>query len=79
MENNSKKNYAILNLPIKELAFSENFKLRSKLMGFFCLNDILSCDLRKLHEREDYSERFYYEFIRFLTDNDLSHALPMGE
>jgi len=68
-------NLSLLNLPITELPLSESFILRSKLMGFFTLQDILREDQRMLHEKDDYSERWYFEFIDFLKRKELLHLL----
>jgi hypothetical protein len=66
---------SILNLPITELPMTESFKLRSKLMGFFTLQDVLSADQRSLHSLDDYSEHWYYEFVGFLRRRELLHLL----
>lgn len=44
-------------------------------MGFFTLQDILTADQRGLHELEDYSEHWYYEFVGFLGRKGLLHLL----
>ncbi|WP_426330101.1 hypothetical protein [Pedobacter sp. R-06] len=75
MESPKKDPLDFLNLPIAEVALTESFILRSKLMGFFTLNDIISSELLTLHEREDYSERWYYEFVSFLKLHNLTHLL----
>lgn len=66
---------SLLNLPIEELPFSERFKLRSKLMGFFTLHNILDTDQKELHLHEDYSENWYFEFLEFLERNQLIYIL----
>ncbi|RBQ08915.1 hypothetical protein [Pedobacter miscanthi] len=68
-------NLSLLNLPINELPLSESFILRSKLMGFFTLQDILHENQRLLHERDDYSEHWYFEFVDFLKRKDLLYLL----
>ena len=75
MNNGGKNLYSMLNLPITELAFSESFILRTKLMGFFCLNDIIKCDLVKLQEHEDYSDLWYDEFIKYIHANKLAFLI----
>lgn len=75
MDSFSQSNHFLLNLPIAELPLSENFKLRSKLMGFFTLQDIIGTPQKELHELDDYSERWYFEFIDFLNRKDLLHLL----
>lgn len=75
MESSSQSNYFLLNLPIAELPLSENFKLRSKLMGFFTLQDIIGARQKELHLLDDYSEHWYFEFVGFLRRKDLLHLL----
>lgn len=75
MESFSQPNHFLLNLPITELSLSENFKLRSKLMGFFTLQDIIGTNQKDLHELEDYSEHWYFEFVDFLRRKDLLNLL----
>jgi len=75
MDSFSQPNHFLLNLPITELSLSENFKLRSKLMGFFTLQDIIGINQKDLHELEDYSEHWYFEFVDFLRRKDLLNLL----
>ena len=69
----------LLNLPIMELPLSESFKLRSKLMGFFTLSDVLQADLSQLHGHGDYSEKWYFELINFLKRKNLLHLLDSNQ
>ncbi|MCX2495210.1 hypothetical protein OQX63_17095 [Pedobacter sp. PF22-3] len=75
MDTSSQPNYFLLNLPIAELPLSENFKLRSKLMGFFTLQDIVGTQQKQLHMLDDYSEHWYFEFVDFLRRKDLLNLL----
>ncbi|MEH3114389.1 hypothetical protein [Pedobacter terrae] len=75
MDSSSQSNYFLLNLPIAELPLSENFKLRSKLMGFFTLQDIIGAKQRELSTLEDYSEHWYLEFVDFLYRKELLNLL----
>jgi len=75
MDSFSQSNHFLLNLPIAELPLSENFKLRSKLMGFFTLQDIIGTHQKELHELDDYSEHWYFEFVDFLRRKDLLNLL----
>ncbi|MFW0717799.1 hypothetical protein [Pedobacter sp. N23S346] len=75
MDHSTESNIFLLNLPIAELPLTESFKLRSKLMGFFTLNDILIADQKALHINNDYSERWYFEFIDFLQRKELIYLL----
>ncbi|WP_157280378.1 hypothetical protein [Pedobacter borealis] len=68
-------NHFLLNLPIAELPLSEHFKLRSKLMVFFTLQDIIGTNQKDLHELDDYSEHWYFEFVDFLHRKDLLYLL----
>ncbi|WP_157258051.1 hypothetical protein [Pedobacter ginsenosidimutans] len=75
MDSFSQSNHFLLNLPIAELPLSDNFKLRSKLMGFFTLQDIIGTNQKDLHELDDYSEHWYFEFVDFLHRKDLLYLL----
>ncbi|MGM9478945.1 hypothetical protein ACS5PU_21160 [Pedobacter sp. GSP4] len=75
MDSSAASNLFLVNLPIAELPLSESFKLRSKLMGFFTLQDILSADQVDMHTREDYSEHWYFEFVGFLNRKGLLYLL----
>jgi len=75
MDHSAQQNIFLLNLPITELPLSESFKLRSKLLGFFTLQDILAADHTALHKKGDYSERWYFEFIDFLQRKELLYLL----
>gem|GEM_PF-1169210 len=75
MEKNPSANIYLINLPIDELPLSETFKLRSKLMEFFTLQDIIALDQAKLFEREGYSEKWYFEFIDFLRRKEILFLL----
>jgi hypothetical protein len=75
MDTFSQSNHFLLNLPIAELPLSEHFKLRSKLMGFFTLQDIIGTNQKDLHELDDYSEHWYFEFVDFLQRKDLLYLL----
>jgi len=75
MDSSSQSNYFLLNLPIAELPLSENFKLRSKLMGFFTLQDIIRVKQKKLSTLDDYSEHWYLEFVDFLYRKELLNLL----
>ncbi|WP_293788355.1 hypothetical protein [uncultured Pedobacter sp.] len=75
MDSSYQSNYFLLNLPIAELPLSENFKLRSKLMGFFTLQDIIGIKQKELSTLEDYSEHWYLEFVDFLYRKELLNLL----
>ncbi|MDQ0965108.1 hypothetical protein QFZ20_000511 [Flavobacterium sp. W4I14] len=44
-------------------------------MGFFTLHDIIGTPQKELHELDDYSEHWYFEFVDFLHRKDLLHLL----
>lgn len=64
-----------LTVPIKELPVTEAFMLRSKLMGFATLAEVVASDLREVSGREDYSERWYFELVNIFERRGLSHLL----
>jgi hypothetical protein len=75
MDHSVESNLFLLNLPIVELPLSEEFKLRSQVMGYFTLQDILTDNLPQLHTKENYSERWYFEFVDFLQRKELIYLL----
>lgn len=74
-ENLQHPNLFLLNLPIAELPVTEGFILRSKLMGFSSLGEIVSSNLREVSGWEDYSERWYLELVHLLERNGLIHLI----
>ncbi|MCX3267473.1 hypothetical protein [Pedobacter agri] len=64
-----------LNTPISKLPVTEVFMLRSKLMGFSNLAEIVQTDLVKLSKHEDYSQRWYLELINVLGRHGLLHLI----
>jgi len=74
-ENLQDPHYRILSVPLKELPVTETFLLRSKLMGFSNLGEIIGADLRVVSGFEDYSERWYFELISLLERNGLIHLI----
>lgn len=75
MDHSVESNLFLLNLPIVELPLSEEFKLRSQVMGYFTLQDILTDNLPQLHTKKNYSERWYFEFVDFLQRKELIYLL----
>jgi hypothetical protein len=65
----------ILSQPINSLPVTEVFKLRSKLMGFRSLEEVLSKSAAELRNKEDFSEHWYYELLHVLNRNGLIHLL----
>ncbi|QPH40550.1 hypothetical protein [Pedobacter endophyticus] len=74
-ENLQQPNYIILSVPLSELPVTETFLLRSKLMGFSSLGEIVRTDLKVVSGFEDYSERWYFELISLLERNGLIHLI----
>ncbi|MDQ1142838.1 hypothetical protein [Pedobacter agri] len=76
MENSSQDfKIGFLNTPISKLPVTEVFMLRSKLMGFSNLAEIVQTDLFKLSKHEDYSQRWYLELINVLLRHGLLHLI----
>jgi hypothetical protein len=65
----------LLQQPINELPVTEVFKLRSKLMGFYTLNEVLLNTQAELRNKEDFNEHWYYELHHLLNRNGLVHLL----
>jgi len=65
----------ILEQSITSLGLSENFCLRSKLMGFGTLAEIVRMPAGSLVEMEDFSFEWLGELTRFLASKGLLHHL----
>jgi hypothetical protein len=66
---------AILSSKIKDLPVSENFYLRSKLMGFDRVQDIVDTPARQLIGKEDFDYNWLGELVSFLKNNNMLHTL----
>jgi len=73
--NRSEQENNFLSTPIGDLAVTEVFKLRSKLMGFSTISQILDTDMKLITQKEDYSERWYFELVSLLDRNKLLHLI----
>lgn len=73
--NRSEHENVFLSTPIEQLAVTEVFKLRSKLMGFSTISQILDTDMRTISQKDDYSERWYFELVSLLDRNSLLHLI----
>jgi hypothetical protein len=65
----------LLNTPISELGLTENFYLRSKLMGFRILNDIIRTPPEVLVNKTDFNFDWLGELSRFMRMHKLLHIL----
>jgi len=70
-----KQDIELLKTPISQLPLSGNFYLRSKLMGFHHLQDIIDTPPAGLLGKEDFSYQRLGELSRLLADADLLHLL----
>jgi hypothetical protein len=61
--------------PINSLPFSEVFKLRSKLMGFYTLQDIIDTQKKVLFKKEDFNYIWLNELLDFLNKRNLLYIL----
>ena len=68
-------NRQLIKAEIQTLPVTETFMLRSKLMGFKTLSDILKAALKILSSHVDYSERWYFELINLLERKGLLYLL----
>ncbi|MCX2476932.1 hypothetical protein OQZ33_21540 [Pedobacter sp. MC2016-05] len=64
-----------LNMAITDLAVSEGFMLRSKLMGFSTIGEIVKANLVEVSAKEDYSQRWYFELVSILDRRGLLHLI----
>lgn len=65
----------LLRLPIGDLHFSENFFLRSKLMGFHNLGEIMDTPVDVLVKKDDFNFTWLGELAKFLSDRGLLNLL----
>jgi hypothetical protein len=65
----------ILNSPIRDLAVSEKFYLRSKLMGFSSLGEIVALPAEVLVSKEEFSYDWLGELTKLMTSQNLLHLL----
>lgn len=61
----------ILTTPINELPLSENFYLRSKLMGYTRLQEIIGTPPQALAQKEDFSIDWLGELAAFMNSRQL--------
>jgi hypothetical protein len=73
--NHTSETPGLLRQPINELPVTEVFKLRSKLMGFHTLDEVLSQSQADLRTKEDFNEHWYYELHHLLNRNGLVYLL----
>ena len=69
------KENVILKENIKDLPVSENFYLRSELMGFRNIEEILASPAESLLRKKDFSYSWLGELIALLKRNDLLYRL----
>jgi hypothetical protein len=66
---------AFLQAPLNALALSERFRAQSRVMGFACLEDILSCTPAQLVAIDGFSYTWLNELTVFLDQRGLLHLL----
>jgi len=74
-------NEQILTLPINDLQLSENFYLRSKLMGFSNLAEIIRTPADVIVGKDDFTYDWLGELAKFLGAKGMLHllqTLPAG-
>jgi len=65
----------ILNTEIKDLPVSENFYLRSKLMGYSRIQDIVETPPNVLLSKEDFNYNYLGELVSLLKRHNILHKL----
>lgn len=66
---------AILTSNLKDLAVSENFYLRSKLMGYTSISDIVETPVNVLLGKEDFNYNYLGELVKLLKFHNILHKL----
>jgi len=68
----------LIRQPLTELALTESFCLRSKLMGFGTIRDIIDTPVETILEKEDFSYSWLNELVRLMRANNMLYKLqPM--
>jgi len=65
----------LLNQPITELDFSQEFKGVTELLGFFTLADLLEHHTAHLEKMPGFSQHLIYEFVDFLESRRMGHYI----
>jgi hypothetical protein len=65
----------ILNFPIKDLPVSENFCVRSKLMGYATIGEIVETPPDAIIKKEGFNYDWLAELIRLLMSYNMLHKL----
>jgi hypothetical protein len=65
----------LLKTPIRELPVSENFYLRSKLMGFYNIGDIVIVPVESLVKKEEFTYDWLGELTKLMTSQKMLHLL----
>lgn len=71
----SSPNTAILDQSIQELPLSEEFKLRSTLLGFNTLREISLSNKKRVFTKKDFSIFWWNELLDFMEEKGLSNYL----
>ena len=69
------KKQEILNQSIKDLPFSEAFKLFSKKMGVNTLTEMTAIPVKKLMHTEGFTYHSLHELVQFLEERGLTNLL----
>ena len=65
----------ILAADLKDLPMTENFYLRSKLMGYTNLEQIIATPPAMIVSKDEFSYSWMGELIRFLMSHNMLHKL----
>jgi hypothetical protein len=65
----------ILTGKIKELPVTEIFYLRSKLMGYSCIQEIVETPVNVLLSKEDFNYNYLGELVNLLKSHNILHKL----
>lgn len=69
----------LINLPIAELGFSDDFFERSQKMGYQTIQEIIDAKPENLFNKDDFSYTWLGELSRFLIKHQILHLLqPAG-
>jgi hypothetical protein len=71
----AEKNDNILNKPIADLLFTDDFKFVSQKLGFKTIGDMAAVHVANLIELDGFTYHMLQEFVQFMQQNNLSHLI----
>ena len=71
----AEKNDNILNKPIADLPFTDDFKSVAQKLDFKTIGDMAAVHVANLLELDGFTYHMLQEFVQFMQENNLSHLI----